>query len=180
VTLIVIPLLIVLIAVIILSGIYLQHRRYSDRYKAIGRMLCDDDSWQVSFYVRTLLLKGTVGGHRIRYTVVGEDRRDQPVGSYLLLEYPVKRNFRFYAASDPDQVDPDIRSGLEKLQQITGFCGLTVISRKTPFLGKFLGRPLGFGYRPGLVLWKFGRDAFNPESIRRDVLQLLRLAEQGI
>ncbi len=170
----------VLIGTIIASGIYIQYRRYSERYKKLAHVLFDDDSWHLSFYVRTLLVRGTIGGRAVRYAVLGDDRGNQPVSSYLFLGYPVKRNFRFYAASDTDLVDPEIRSSLAALQQTPGFCGLTVISRDTPFLGKFLATPLGFGYDPGLLLWRFGIDAFDSVAIRRDLDFLLQIAGEGI
>lgn len=179
-TSIVIVFCLILIASIIASGMCIQYRRYSERYKKVAHALFDDGSWRLSFYLRTLLVKGTIGGRTVRYGVLGDDRGNQPVSSYLFLEYPVKRNFRFYAASDPDLVDPDIRKNLGSLQQELGFCGLTVISRDTPFLGKFLARPLGFGYQPGLLLWKFGGVAFDNDVIRRDILLLLQVAEEGI
>lgn len=179
-TSLVIILCLVVIGSIISAGIYIQYGRYSNKYKTLARSLCDPDSWHISFHLRTLLLKGRVGGHPVRYAVFGEHRGDQPVSSYLLLEYPVKRNFRFYAASDAAQVDAEIRTDLENLQEMSDFCGLIVNSQDTPFLGKFLARPFGFGFSPGIMLWKWGKAAFDPNTVKKDFEVLLYLAKRGM
>lgn len=171
---------IVVVACIIAGGVLFQYRVYRGTYKTLGRGVCDPGSWSVSFYLRTLLLRGRIGGHAIRYAVFGEHRGNQPVSSYLLLEFPVKRNFRFYAASDVNQADTGLRERLKELQENPGFCALIVTSRETPLLGRFLARPFGFGLRPGVLLWKWGKDAFDADVIRQDLALLIKLTDEGI
>ena len=177
-------LLIILCLVAILSMIsgssYVQYRRYRSKYEYIAHSACDPGSWRVRFYLRTLLLSGRIGEHAMCYSVSGDERKNEPINSYLLLRYPVRRNFRFYAGSDPDQTDRDIRSDLALLQEMPEFKGLLTTSKDTPFLARLIARPLGFGYDPGLLLWKWGTSVFDPAVMRRDFDLLLGLAEKGI
>jgi hypothetical protein len=165
---------------LISGGSYVQYRRYRKKYAAIASSLCNPGSWQVEFFLRTLLLRGKIGDHEVRYTVFGDERKNEPINSYLLLPYPVRRNFRFYVGSDPDQTDEEIRSGLASFQEIADFRGLLVTSQHTPFLARLIARPLGFGYAPGLLLWKWGTATFDPAIIRRDFDLLLKVAKDGI
>ncbi len=179
-TVIVIVVCLVILASIISGGIIVQYRRYRKKYEAVARAIYDPASWRIGFQLRTLVLSGRIGGHRACYSIVGDERKMEPVSTYLLLEHPVKRNFRFYSGSDPDQTDPEIREALAQLQEIADFRGLLVTSEGTPFLARLIARPLGFGYRPGLLLWKWSRTVFDPDTIKRDFTLLLQLAEQGI
>ena len=176
--------LIILCLVAIVSmvsvGSYVQYRRYRSKYEHIARSLCDPGTWRVTFHLRTLLLRGRIGDHAVCYSVFGDERKNEPVNSYFLLRYPVRRNFRFYVGSDLDQADGEIRSGLARFQGLPDFRGLLATSNKTPFLARLIVRPLGFGYDPGLLLWKWGTGVFDPATIRRDFDLLLGLAEEGI
>jgi hypothetical protein len=165
---------------ILSGGIYFQYRRHSGRYREIAMTCCDPGSWRISFFLRTLVLSGKIGDRTMRYSVFGDDRKKEEANSYLLFEYPVKRNFRFYAGSDVELADPDIRGSLAELQAIPEFRALIVTSRDTPLLGSMIARPLGFGYKPGLLLWKLSNSPFDPEVIKNDFLMLVRLAEQGM
>jgi hypothetical protein len=178
------PLLIIggLIALgaLISGGIYVQYRRYRGKYEAIARAICDPGSWRVSFHLRTMLLAGKIGGYTFYYSIFGDERKKEPVNSHLLLEYPVQRNFRFYFGSDPELVDPEVRQGLAHIQEMPEFRGLLATSKETPFLARLIARPLGFGYRPGLLLWKWSSAPFDADVIRTDFEALLGLAKQGI
>jgi hypothetical protein len=169
------------IAGILFFGSSSRYRRYRRRYEHLGLAICDPGSWFVRFRLRTLFLSGRIGGHRVCYGVLGDERKDEAVSSYLLVEYPVKRNFRFYEGSDPELADREIRDPLRGLQQgLPDFKGLLVASENTPFLARLIARPLGFGYKPGLLLWKWGTCVFDPALVRKDFDRLLRLAEEGI
>ncbi len=163
---------------IIAFGITAQYRRYSRKYRALAQALCDPDTWHILFRVRSLLLKGRIRGVGMRYAVFGDERKAEPVNTHLLLEYPVKDNFRFYFSSDPDLAPPALKDRLAAFLELPDFRGLTFISPDTPFIGALLARPLGFGRAPGILLWKWGTSAFDADVIRRDFLMLLDLAEQ--
>jgi hypothetical protein len=180
VTLLLIILCLVAIAAIVSVGSYVRYRRYRSRYEHVAGSICDPGTWRVTFHLRTLLLRGRIGGHAVCYSVLGDERKNEPVNSYLLLRYPVRRNFRFYVEGDLDLADREIKSGLARLQGLPGFRGLLATSKETPFLARLIARPLGFGYDPGLLLWKWGTAAFDPVTIRRDFDLLLDLAEEGI
>ena len=168
------------IGAMITTGVCLQYRRYRGKYQAIARSLCDPGTWRISFHVRTMLLTGRVDGRVIRYSVLGDERGNRRVSSYLLLEWPVRRNLRFYSGGDLDLVDPDARDSLALLEEMAGFQGLLLASPETPRLATLIARPLGFGCAPGLLLWKWGSDAFNPDTVKGDVRLLSRLATRGI
>jgi hypothetical protein len=180
VTLFLVVLCLAVIFSLVSGGSYVQYRRYRRKYAVIANALCDPGSWQVRFFLRTLLLRGKIGGREVRYTVFGDERKKEPINSYLLLPYPVRRNFRFYVGSDPDRTDEDIRSSLLSFQDLPDFRGLLVTSQNTPFLARLIARPLGFGYAPGLLLWKWGTAVFDPAIVRRDFDLLLRVAKEGI
>ncbi len=179
-TLFLVVVCIVAIAVILVGGASTRYRRYRSKYEHLGRSLCEPGSWLVRFGLRTLLLDGMIGGHRVCYTVFGDERKGEPINTYLLLEHPVQGNFRFYAGSDVMEADERIRDCLSELAKLEGFCGLTVTCDRTPFPARLIVRPLGFGYRPGLLLWKWAAGAFDPTAIRKDFDALLSLAEGGI
>ena len=168
------------IAAMLSFGAVLQYRRYRGKYQAIAAALCDPGTWRICFHVRTLLLKGRVDGRAMRYSVFGDERGASLVSSYLLLEWPVKRNLRFYSGGDLDLVDLDARESLAPLEEMTGFRALFLASEKTPRLATLMARPLGFGTAPGLLLWKFGNDAFDPDRVGEDLRLLSSLAARGI
>jgi hypothetical protein len=168
------------IGAMVSTGVCLQYRRYRGKYQVIARSLCDPGTWRISFHVRTLLLTGRVDGRVMRYSVFGDERGKGQVSSYLLLEWPVKRNFRFYSGGDLDLVDPEARESVALLAEMPGFQGLLLASPETPRLATLIARPLGFGRAPGLLLWKWGDDAFNPDTIKDDFLLLSQLATHGI
>jgi hypothetical protein len=163
---------------IIAFGIANQYRRYSAKYRGLAEALCDPDTWRISFHVRSLLLKGQIQGTGMRYAVLGDERKREPVNTHLLLEYPVKHNFRFYFSSDPELAPPDLRDRLAAFQELPDFRGLTFISPDTPAIAAVLARPLGFGRAPGILLWKWGTSAFDADGVRHDFLMLLDLAKQ--
>ena len=179
-TLFLIVLCLLLIAALFAGGGYVQYRRNRGRYERIASIVYDPGSWQVRFHLRTLLLKGRVGGRSVCYSVLGDSRRNEPANSYLLLNCPVRRNFRFYAGSDPDQTDNEIRDSLARLQETPGFRGLLAVSGQTPILARLIARPLGFGYEPGLLLWRWTQGAFEPETVKRDYVLLVSLHEEDI
>jgi hypothetical protein len=166
-------------AAMIAAGALLQYRRYQGKYLAVARSLCEPGSFRVSFLVRTLLLSGKVDGRKMRYGVFGDERKG-PVSSYLLLEYPVRGNFRFYKGGDIELLDSAVRGLMAVLTEDVDFRGLFVTSPRTPFLARLITRPLGFAYNPGLLLWRWGSDAFDPGKIHADFMKLMNLAEHGI
>ena len=168
------------IAAMVSGSSYAQYRRTRSKYELVANALCDPGSWRIRFYLRTLLLTGKIGGRQVCYSVFGDERKNEPVSYYLLLECPVRRNFRFYVGSDLDQADLEIRNGLARIQGIPEFRGLLAVSKDTPFLARLIARPFGFGYRPGLLLWKWGTGVFDRAVTRRDFDMLLGLLEEGI
>jgi hypothetical protein len=179
-TLLLIVLCLLIVGVLLGVGGYAQYRRSRGKYERIAAALCDPGSWQMRFRIRTFLLKGRAGNHEVRYTVFGDGRKEEAVNSYLLLSCPTKGNFRFYAGSDPDLVDQQIRASLIRLQETPGFRGLLVTSAATPFLARLIARPLGFGYTPGLLLWRWTDGAFDSDRVVKDYQFLSALHEEGI
>ena len=178
------PLLIIVVCLVfivamITAGAWLQYRRYHAKYLAVAASLCEAGACRVSFFVRTLLLSGKVNGRPMRYSVFGDERKG-PVSSYLLLEYPVKGNFRFYQGGDVGFLDAQVRETMAALSDAEDFRALFVTSAGTPLPARLITRPLGFWYNPGLLLWKWGGSAFDPEAIRADLDRLAELAELGI
>jgi hypothetical protein len=180
VTALVIVLCLITISVVILLGGYKRYRQYKSKFERTAAVVCDSGSWRVRLCGRTMLCEGRFDGHRICYSVSGDERRRELLNSYLLLEWPVKMNFRYYRTSDPDLVDRRMGESLSCLQQTAEFRGLVVTSRDTPFLASLLSRPLGFGYKPGLLLWKYEAVVLDEDIMRSDIHTLIGLAEQGI
>jgi hypothetical protein len=165
---------------IIGGGIIFQFFRYRQRYGRLAESLCDQGSWHIRFYLRILTLKGRVQGHPIRYSVFGDDRGGLPVSTYLLLEYPVKTNLRVYAGGELSGLPPELENPLRTIQETPNFRGLVISPQEAPFLGTFLSRPVGLGYRPGILLWRWGTAVFDPDAVRKDFDLLLTAAKQGL
>jgi hypothetical protein len=180
VTALVIVLCLISIFAMFSVGGYIRYRQYKGRFEQTAKDICDPQSWLVKLCVRTMVFKGNVDGHGIYYSVSGDERRGEPVNSYLLVECPVKMNFRFYASSDPDQADERISPYLAQLQLSPDFRGLLVTSHDTPFLARLISRPLGFGYKTGLMLWKYEANVLDIDIIKGDISRLINLADKGI
>jgi hypothetical protein len=171
--------LLVMFGMISIGG-YIRYHQYKGRFEQTAKSICESGSWLVKFRLRTMMFRGKVDGHVVCYSISGDERRRDPVNSYLLMEWPVKMNFRFYSTSDPDLVNEKVSSILAQVQQSPEFKGLVVTSHDTPFLARLLSRPLGFGYKPGLLLWKYESVVLDNDIIERDIHQLIDLARRGI
>lgn len=169
-----------LLAFIIFLTVMLQYRRSVREYKRLAEALCDPGSWSIKFLIRMVILVGKVDGLPIRYSVLGSPHGEALAASYLLLFCPVKRNLRVYAESDLSQVEDEIRDELEVLQQVEGFRSVIFTPAASPFLGKLLARPLGFGYEPGILLGKLGEGAFNVEVIKESLAHLVALCKKSV
>jgi hypothetical protein len=178
VTAFIISLLVVLL--LVFGGIFIQFFRYKGKYMRLADSLCDPGTGRIKFYLRTMTLKGKVKGLPVRYSVFGDERSGFPVSSYLLLEYPVRTNLRFYAESDLRGLPPELQAPLRAIQETTDFRGLVLTPQDSPFLGCFLSRPLGLGYRPGILLWKWETTPFDASLIERDLDVLLDAAKKGV
>ena len=168
-----------LVLFILLMGIG-RYLRLKSLFVGVAEGLCDPGTWDVTFLVRTFVVKGSARGYPIRFSATGDARGSMPAHAYLLLEHPVKGNFRFYRGSDPSLIDPEVRDQVEAIQQAPDFYALIVTSEKTPLLAKILARPLGLGYRPGLLACTFGSSGFSPEALQAKVALLIDLAERGV
>ena len=169
----------VLVAVIVIMmiGRYARLRRV---FVTVATSLCDPDTWDVTFFVRTFVVKGKVQGYPMRFSASGDVRGSAPAHAYLLLEHPVQGNFRFFQGSDSSLIDPEIRAQIEAIQQVPDFDALVVTSEETPLPAKLLARPLGFGYSPGLLMCTLGKSAFNPDALQHNVSLLIELAKRGV
>lgn len=169
--------LLVLFIVAMGIGRYLRLR---SAFVEVAEALCDPGTWGVTFLLRTFVVKGSVRGHPIRFSATGDVRGSMAAHAYLLLEHPVKGNFRFYRGSDPSLIDPGIRDHIEAMQRAPDFYALIVTSKKTPLLAKLLARPVGLGYRPGLLICTFGSSGFNPGALQANAAVLIDLAQRGV
>jgi hypothetical protein len=156
-----------------------RHAKQRSVFTTTAASLCDTDSWHVTFYVRTFVVKGKIEGYPMGFTTSGDVKGSALAHAYLLLEHPIKENFRFYQESDPSCVPPAIRAQIEAIQEIPGFYALILISRETPLLAKLLSRPIGLGYRPGLLLCTIEKASFNPDLLRQRFALLVELARHG-
>jgi hypothetical protein len=162
--------------VIMMIGRYARLKRV---FVTVAAALCDPDTWDVTFFVRTFVIKGKVQGYPMRFSASGDVRGSVPAHAYLLLEHTVQGNFRFFQGSDSSLIHPEIRAQIEAIQQVPDFDALVVTSEKTPLLAKLLARPLGLGYSPGLLMCTLGKSGFNPDSLQRNVSLLIELAQRG-
>ncbi len=176
---ILLSILALLVLFIVFMGIG-RYLRLKSAFVGVAAALCDQGTWDVTFFVRTFVVKGCARGYPIRFSATGDVRGSMPAHTYLLLEHPVKGNFRFYRGSDPSLVDPAIRDQVEAMQKTPDFYALVVTSEKTPLPAKLLARPLGLGYRPGLLACMLGSSGFSPDALLAKVALLIDLAERGV
>jgi hypothetical protein len=156
-----------------------RHAKLRSVFTTAAASLCDPDSWHVTFYVRTFVIKGRIEGYPMAFTASGDVKGSALVHAYLLLEHPIKHNFRFYHGSDQSLVPSAIRAQIEAIQEIPGFYALILTSRDTPLLAKLLSRPIGLGYKPGLLLCTIEKASFDPDSLRQRFALLIDLARHG-
>ena len=156
-----------------------RHAKMRSFFTTVAASVCDPDTWQVRFYVRTFVVKGRVDGYPMGLTTSGDVKGSMLAHAYLLLEHPIKENFRFYNGSDQALVPPEIRAQIEAIEQIPGFYALILTSRETPLLAKLLSRPIGLGYKPGLLLCTIEKASFDPDLLRKRFSLLVDLAQHG-
>jgi len=156
-----------------------RHLRLRAFFGTVAATLCDPGSSQVSFFVRTFVVRGAVDGHLVRFTTTGDVRGTGMAHTYLLLEHPIRGNFRFYHGSDIALIPAEIRSRVEAIEQIPGFYALIFTSRKTPLAARLLSRPIGLGYKPGLLLCTVEKASFEPDLLRKRFGLLIDLALHG-
>ncbi len=169
----------VLIALII-AMMLARYLRLRHVFSSMAALLCDPDTWTIGFFIRTFVLKGRVQGYPMRFSASGDVKGSVPAHAYLLLEHPVKGNFRFYKGSDVSLIHPGIRPQFEAVQQVPDLYALIVTSEKTPWAAKILARPLGLGYRPGVLMCTFGTTGFDAEALQRKFFLLIELAQHGV
>jgi hypothetical protein len=168
-----------LVLLIVAKGIG-RYLGLKSAFVGVATALCDPGTWDVTFLLRTFVVKGSVHGYPIRFSATGDVKGSVPAHAYLLLEHPVQGNFRFFQGSDSSLIHPEIRAQIEVIQQVPDFDALIVTSEKTPLLAKLLARPLGLGYRPGLLMCTLGKSGFNPDALQRNVSLLIELAQHGV
>jgi|MudIll2142460700_1097286.scaffolds.fasta_scaffold199520_2 hypothetical protein len=169
-------------ALLLLMLIFFAAGRYSkirSDFTSLAASLCDPGTWRVTFYVRAMVIAGKVEGHAVRFSTSGEGKSAKLVHSYLLLEHPVVSNFRFYAMSDVSLVQPELRSHVESVEAIPGFYALIVMSSDTPWPAKLLSRPLGLGYKSGILLCLLREPSLDADLLRQHFELLIDLAEHG-
>jgi hypothetical protein len=165
-----------LILVFFVAGRYARIRH---DFTSLGASLCDPGTWRVRFYLRAMVISGKVKGHPVRFSTSGEGKSAKLVHSYLLLEHPVASNFRFYAMSDISLVQPELRSYVESVETIPGFYALILMSSGTPWPAKILSRPLGLGYKPGILLCLLREPSLDADLLRQHFALMIDLAEHG-
>jgi len=172
--------LVVVLAILVLSIVIAfigRHAKMRSFFTTVAASLCDADTWGVRFYLRTFVLKGKIDGYPIGFTTSGDVRGSALAHTYLLLDHMIKENFRFYQGGDLSLVPPEIRTQIETIEQIPGFYALILTSRKTPLLARLLSRPLGLGYKPGLLLCIIERASFDPDLLRKRFSLLIDLVQ---
>jgi hypothetical protein len=156
-----------------------RHAKLRSVFTSTAASICDPDSWRVKFYVRTFVVKGKIEGHPMGFTASGDVKGSALAHAYFLLEHPIKKNFRFYHGSDPSLVAPSIRPQIEVIQQTPGFYALILTSDKTPLPARLLSRPIGIGYKPGVLLCTIEKASFDPDLLRQRFSLLIDLARHG-
>ena len=142
-----------------------KFRSLRDGMTSLARALFDAGTWSIRHYPYHHTLSGTIGGHRLHYSLLGHDERAL---CQLFLEVPWEREFLIEAGAEPGAlpdgfVAPD------------GFRSLRGLSRRVSLPGRLLSGLAGSG-GPGLVLRKQIDEPFSPAALKRDVEMLLRLA----
>lgn len=139
--------------------------------------------WRVRMYPKLYVLQGVVRDHVVRYSVWADEGRRMPSKSFMLVEYPVRQDVHVRANSRTavSRLEASFQQRLRDLQAAPGFEQLEVSARELSWLGR-LGswRPLGFGRRPGLLLYRIRSSPFDAAAIRQDIDMLLDLAESGL
>jgi hypothetical protein len=174
--------LLAVLAILVLSIIIAfigRHAKLKTFFTTVAASLCDPDTWQVRFYVRTFVVKGKVDGYPMGFTTSGDVKGSALAHTYLLLEHTIKENFRFYHGGDLSLVPLEIRAQIETIEQIPGFYALILTSRETPLLARLLSRPLGLGYKPGLLLCTIEKASFDPDVLRQRFSLLIDVAQGG-
>jgi hypothetical protein len=174
--------LLIVLAILILfiaAAFIGRHAKLRSVFTTTAASLCDPDSWRVRFYLRTFVVKGRIDGYPMGFTASGDVKGSALAHAYLLLDHPIKENFRFYYGSDPSFVAPGIRPQIEAIQQTPGFYALILTSDKTPLLAKLLSRPIGLGYKPGVLLCTIEKASFDPDLLRQRFSLLIDLAQHG-
>jgi len=142
-----------------------KFRSLRDGMTSLARALFDAGTWSIRHSPYHHTLSGTIGGHRLHYSLLGHDERAL---CQLFLEVPWEREFLIEAGAEPGAlpdgfVAPD------------GFRSLRGLSRRVSLPGRLLSGLAGSG-GPGLVLRKQIDEPFSPAALKRDVEMLLRLA----
>jgi len=142
-----------------------KFRSLRDGMTSLARALFDAGTWSIRHYPYHHTLSGTIGGHRLHYSLLGHDERAL---CQLFLEVPCERDFLIEAGAEP-AAPPD------GFVAPPGFRSLRGLSRRVSLLGRLSSGLAGSG-GPGLVLRKQLDEPFSPAALRRDVEMLLRLA----
>ncbi len=156
-----------------------RHAKMRSVFTTLAASLCDADTWQVRFYMRTFVVKGKLDGYPIGLTPSGDVKGSALAHTYLLLELPIKENFRFYHGGDHSLLPRDIRAQIGAIEQIPGFYALILCSSETPLLARLLSRPIGLSYKPGLLLCTIEKASLDPDLLRKRFGQLIELAHHG-
>ncbi len=167
----------IVLVIAMMIGRYARLRR---AFTTVAAKLCEPATWSIRFFMRTFVIRGKVQGYPMRFSASGDVRGAAPAHAYLLIEYPVRGNFRFYKGSDVTLVHQDIRAQMETIHELPDFYALTVTTEATPWPAKVLARPLGLGYRPGLLMATFGTAGFDADALQHKFSLLIALAESGV
>ena len=165
-----------IIACVILSALAVSFAAYAwslvgkfrslrDGMTTLARALFDAGTWSICHYPYHHTLSGTIGGHRLHYSLLGHDERAL---CQLFLEVPCEREFLIEAGAEPEAL-PD------GFVAPPGFRSLRGLSRRVSWPGRLSSGLAGSG-GPGLVLRKQLDEPFSPAALKRDVEMLLRLA----
>jgi len=163
----------------IIAALIGRHAKLRSVFTTLAASLCDADTWRVRFYVRTFVIKGAIDGYPMGFTTSGDVKGSSLGHGYLLLEHATKENFRFYYGGDRSLVPAEIRAPIEAIEQIPGFYALIFTSPKTPLPARLLSRPLGLGYKPGLLLCTIEKISFDPDMLRQRFALLVEVAKYG-
>ncbi len=175
----ILPVILGILVLMIMLAFIGRHSRLKGIFKTLAGSLCDDGTARVRFCLRAFVVKGNVDGHPIRFTTSGDVKGSAIGHTYLLLEHPISGNFRFYRGGEISLVPQGIRKQIVDLEQLPGFYALIFTSRKTPLFARLLSRPIGLGYRPGLLLCLVEKASFEADAVRERFAMLIDLAEHG-